>query len=117
MQGTEALVAITAIIAGCLLLIQVAKYGAHALRSVFGTPTRGADENASLKAGEVEEMIRRAVREEVREEVRPLHENIERLKRERSEEQGPVPRRDLPEDPHDFGLIAEAKSSQGEHAT
>ena len=100
----EALVAITAIVVGCWMLVQVARYGARAARSIFGTSAVEDSEGTSLTQGEVETMIRRAVREEVRQEVRPLQEKIDRL-----EQRTPLkePRRDLPEDPHDFGLIAD----------
>lgn len=100
----EALVAIVAIVVGCWMLVQVAKYGARAVRSIFGS-SDGAQDGASLTQGEVEGMIRRAVREEVRQEVKPLRDKIERIERRGLE--GKTPRRDLPEDPHDFGLIAE----------
>lgn len=113
MDGREALVAIIAIAVGGWMLVQIAKYGARAVRSVFGA---SEEAGGSLTQGEVEGMIRRAVREEVgeavREEVRPLQQKIERLEGQQKE---PVPRRDLPEDPHGFGLIAEADEAGERH--
>lgn len=112
MEPSEAFVAVTAIVAGCIMLALLFKYGAQVVRSIFGAPAVGtggnAEASASLTQGEVEGMIRRAVREEVRQEVRPLREKIERLEEGAPQQQ---PRRDLPsgefpEDPHDFGLIA-----------
>lgn len=104
-------VAIVAFAMGCVMLVKVAQYGAKALGGMFGTDAADVE---SLGASEVEDMIRRAVREEVHQEVRPLQEKIERLERQKAKE--PAPRRDLPEDPHDFGLIAERDDAREEHA-
>ena len=102
----QVLIPIVAIIAGCIMLALLFKYGAQVVRDVFGTPSSDAEE-ASLKASEVEGMIRRAVREE----VRPLEKKIERLERR---DQRQEPSRELLEDPHDFGLIADASDVSGE---
>jgi hypothetical protein len=114
MDFFEALVAITAIVVGCWTLVQVLQLGGRAFRRLFGATPAGGEAGDSLRAGEVEDMIRRAVREEVRQEVQPLQNKIERLERRDTREK--APRRDLPEDPHDFGLIAEAHGEQEEHA-
>ena len=107
MEGMQVLIPITAIIAGCIMLTLLFKYGAQVVRDVFGTPSASAAEGASLEASEVESMIRRAVREE----VRPLEEKIERLERR---DQRQEPSGELLEDPHDFGLIADASDVAGE---
>lgn len=95
-----ALVIITAIVVGCWALVQLVKYGAKALGG-------GSEETApsSLRQREVEDMVRRAVREE----TQPLHEKIERLERTVDEKVEPK-RIAPPEDPHDFGLLAEAEA-------
>jgi hypothetical protein len=115
MTQNEAFVAVAAIIAGCIMIASLFRYGAKVARDVFGVAAASEDRSGdALTQGEVESMIRRAVREE----VRPLQEKIERLEaREGNEQFEKAPRRDLPaggfeEDPHDFGLIAEKGDSR-----
>ncbi|PSQ98643.1 MAG: hypothetical protein BRD48_06605 [Bacteroidetes bacterium QS_9_68_14] len=122
MTSNEAVVAVVAIIAGCIMIAPLFRYGAKVARDIFGVRAASEDRSGdALTQGEVEGMIRRAVREEVRKATQPLREKIERIEpRDREEHRfEKAPRRDLPargfeEDPDDFGLIAEEPGAEGE---
>jgi uncharacterized membrane protein len=120
----EAFVAVTAIVAGCILLALLFTSGAQAVRNVFearGGPAseEGGGAADTLTQDEAERMIRRAVREE----VQPLREKIEQLEQQQRDAAGrasPPRREERPEeDPHDFGLIADdpAEAARKKHVT
>ncbi|PSQ80955.1 MAG: hypothetical protein BRD46_03175 [Bacteroidetes bacterium QS_8_68_15] len=122
MGPVEAFVVVTAIVAGCILLALLFKYGAQAVRNVFearGDDAAGANGAAdALTQDEAERMIRRAVREE----VQPLREKIEQLEQQQRDagRASPPRREERPEeDPHDFGLIADdpAEAARKKHVT
>ena len=123
MGPVEAFVVVTAIVAGCILLALLFKYGAQAVRNVFearGGPAseEGGGAADALTQDEAERMIRRAVREE----VQPLREKIEQLEQQQRDagRASPPRREERPEeDPHDFGLIADdpAEAARKKHVT
>ena len=109
MDFAAALVYVTALIAACVMLALLFRYGAQVVRGIFGASRAGAGDHADrLTQGEVEGMIRRVVREEIRREVQPLRKKLDRIEKRSDTGKQPPRRRDLPEeDPHDFGLIAD----------